>query len=123
MKFYHWRLVAAVVALLAFKSPAAVLYVDVNSANPTPPYGNWSTAATNIQDAVDAANPSDLILVTNGVYQTSGRTSESGYGEPLTNSLVVDKPLTVQSVNGPAVTVIEGVPDIGANAVRCVDLS
>ena len=103
-------------------SPASVLYVDLNSANPTPPYADWSTAATNIQDAVDASSDGDLILVTNGIYQTGGRISVSGYGEPLTNSLVVDKLLAVQSVNGPDVTVIEGVPDIGDNAVRCVDL-
>ena len=93
------------------------------ASNPTPPYTGWITAATNIQNAVDAANPGDLILVTNGVYLTGGGTSESGYGELLTNSLVVEKPLAVQSVNGPAVTIIEGIPDIGENAVRCVDLS
>ena len=123
MNSYRGRLMAACLALLAFKMDAAVLYVDLNSINPLPPYMSWATAATNIQDAVDAADPGDLILVTNGLYQTGGRISESGYGEPLTNSLVVDQPLTVQSVNGPAVTVIAGVPDTGDNAVRCVDMS
>ncbi len=123
MKFCCLRLTVLFSTFLVFKTPGAVLYVDLNSTNPVPPYATWNTAATAIQDAVDVSTNGDLILVTNGVYQTGGRISESGYGEPLTNSLVVDKPLTVQSVNGPAVTVIEGIPDIGANAVRCVDLS
>jgi hypothetical protein len=37
---------------------AAVLHVDLNSTNPTPPCTNWLTAAANIQDAVDTANSS-----------------------------------------------------------------
>ncbi|MGO8839432.1 MAG: PKD domain-containing protein [Limisphaerales bacterium] len=119
MKFYHQRLVAAGLALLVFKTSAAVLYVDLNSTNPTPPYANWSTAATNIQDAVDAASNGDEVLVTNGVYQTGGRVV---YGS-LTNRVVINKAVSVQSVNGPAVTIIQGIPAIGDSAVRCVYLT
>lgn len=115
-------------------APAGVRYVDVNSANPTPPYTNWATAATSIQDAVDAAVAGDLVLVTNGVYQTGGRwasPSSAPSGEDhyyMSNRVAVLKAVRVESVNGPDSTMIVGyqVPGITANgeaAVRCVLLS
>jgi len=100
-------------ALLALHASAAVLYVDLNSASPAPPYAGWDTAATNIQDAVDAATDGDLILVTNGTYAGGARVTP----DSATNRVVVTKPVVVQSVNGPAVTVIDG-----ATAARCVNL-
>lgn len=109
MKHTKLRRLFFLCVLVASNAPAATRYVDVNSANPTPPYTNWSTAATNIQAAVDVAVTGDQILVTNGVYQT-GVTNQS--------RVVVDKPVTVQSVNGPQLTTIEG-----GLMIRCVYLA
>jgi len=93
----------------------AVRYVDVNSTNATPPYSSWSTAATNIQDAVDVAVVGDEIVVTNGLYTTGGRATVS---DSTLNRVVVDKPLSIRSVNGSESTIIRG----GLNT-RCVYLT
>ena len=89
----------------------ATHYVDLNSTNAMSPFGDWTTAATNIQDAVDAALPGDVVLVTNGVYMTGGPTN---YGVRV----LVTNALTLQSVNGSAVTAIDG-----TNTVGCVELT
>ena len=104
-------LVLAVIFLVVSAS-ASVLYVDLNSSNPTPPYSNWSTAATNIQDAVNAANPGDQVLVSDGIYKV-GQTSKSG-----NNRVAVTNAISLQSVNGPRATRIDG-----GHTVRCVYLA
>jgi hypothetical protein len=91
---------------------SATYYVDQNSPNPTPPYTDWATAATNIQDAVDAAAAGDEVVVTNGTY------ASGAWGGGQSNRVALLKTLTVRSVNGPAVTVIDG-----AGSVRCVRLT
>jgi len=68
-----------------------VSYVWQDSPNPTPPFTNWATAAHSITNAIAAVAPLDQIVVTNGTYP---------------GTLNIDKPLTLVSVNGPQVTII-----------------
>lgn len=108
---------------MATGTVAVVIHcVDAASHTPVPPFLDWSTAATTIQDAIDAAAPYEFVLVTNGVYGTGGKVVAEG----LTNRVALDKPLAVTSVNGYAVTIIQGMglmPTNGPAAVRCAWLA
>jgi parallel beta-helix repeat protein len=101
--------VSATVTIHVVANP--VYYVAAASTNPQPPYASWTTAATNIQDAIDAAAQGDKVwvVVTNGVYGCGGRDG---------NRIVLDKPLMLLSVNGPQFTAINGG---GTN--RCASLT
>src|SRR6266571_4075234 len=101
--------VAALLLASVSSALAAVRYVDVNSTNATLPYISWATAATNIQDAVDAAAAGDEIVLTNGTYASGGR-----HG----NRVEVNSPLKIRGANGPQVTIIDG-----GRSNRCVYLA
>ncbi len=120
MKTHLTGFIAVSVMAFALTAPAATFYVDANSANPTFPYSGWDTAATNIQDAIDASADGDQIWVTNGVYQFGGQVMAGD----LTNRVALNKAVTVQSVNGPFVTIIQGAGATnGTAAVRCAWLT
>ncbi len=97
---------------------AATFYVDAANLSPVSPFGSWSTAATNLQDAVSAASAGDEVIVTNGLYQAG-----AGVVYGMSNRVAITKPLLVHSVNGPEVTIIQGAGQRDASAVRCAYLT
>ncbi len=102
--------VAAFLVLATVSGMAETRYVNVNSPTPVAPFLTWKTAATNIQDAVDAASAGDEVVVTNGVYQLGGEEWRATTPSPdyrLTR-VVVTNAITLRSVNGPTVTFIQG---------------
>lgn len=116
--------ITAGLGLMAANAIATTRYVDLNNPNPVLPYTSWSTAATNIQHAVNFAVAGDLILVTNGVYEVGSQSEVFSGTIPARVSIPLS--ITVRSVNGPAVTTIKGyqLPGTtnGNGAIRCVYL-
>jgi len=78
-------------------------YVATDGGN-AHPYANWADAATNIQDAVDAAIAGDTVLVSNGTYASGAQ-------------ILANKAITIESVNGGNVTIVDG-----QHAHRCFHL-
>ncbi len=68
-------------------------YVDINSSSPAAPYTNWNTAANFINPAISETVDGDVILVADGIY--------------LEPEIVVNKAISIQSVNGPALAIID----------------
>lgn len=85
---------------------AAETYVATNGAN-LPPYTNWVTAASNIQDAVDAVMDGGLVLIGEGVYG-------------LSNEVALLRGVTVRGWGGRTNTVIER---LGGYTTRLFSLS
>ncbi|MBN1674090.1 MAG: hypothetical protein JXR37_23780 [Kiritimatiellae bacterium] len=81
-----------------------VCYVATNGGHVFP-YTNWVTAATNIADAVSASSDGSAVLVNDGTYFVD-------------DTIYVNEGTTVHSVNGPAVTRVDG-----GGSVRCFCLN
>lgn len=86
------------------------------------PFESWPKASHNIQPAVEAVGDGGTVWVTNGVYASGGATGTND-AMLVSSRVLIDRPVAVLSVNGPAHTVIEGAADPvtgenGGDAVR-----
>ncbi len=114
--------VSATVTVNIVELNNATYYVSKSNTTPVYPYKSWSTAALNIQDAIDVAEhiKFSFVFVTNGIYDI-GEKVTPGYS--CSNRVVITKHITVKSVNGPENTIILGKGPLGSNAVRCAYMS
>jgi hypothetical protein len=110
----------SICVFVAGQVESATYYVNAARANDAGAGTNWVTAKKSIQTAVNLTVAGDTVLVTNGVYSSGTTVTPGG---TLNNRVVITNAITVRSVNGPDVTIIEG---SGTNvfntssAVRCV---
>jgi len=74
---------------------STVHFVNLSNSTPALPFTTRETAATNIQTAVNVATDTSTVLVTNGTYK-------------LSSQITVAKSITIRSVNGPDVTIVDG---------------
>jgi len=92
------RSIIIILGLFAANCMAATHYVVTNNLSASDPYTSWGTAGTNLIEVVNAAQTNTgakVIWVTNGIYY-------------LTNQVTVSSALTLQSVNGRDVTIVDG---------------
>ncbi len=81
------------------------------------PYTNLTYAATNIQDAVDAAVAGDTVWVNDGIYDSGGAAAPDFGGS---NRVCIVRDITLRSIGGPENTFIVGTGPNGSGAVRGV---
>jgi len=84
---------AAALTLATATAQAATYYVDASRPNDTGAGTSWATAKRTIQAAVNASAANDTIIVTNGTYGVIS---------------TANKAITIRSVNGADVTIIDG---------------
>lgn len=97
------KLASVLLVLSALPCLAGTTYHVSPEGSHTPPFSDWATAATNIQDAVDAASAGDMVLVGDGTYC-------------LASEILVTKDITIRSLNGPESAIVDG------EGTRCFNL-
>ncbi len=113
-----YLMLAAFAAFCAFDAFAGIVYVSATSGDDSNDGSSWALAKQTIQAGVDAAASNDMVLVTNGTYNTGSRLPP---GQVMCKTrVVIDKAISVISANGPSNTFIVGQGPLGDNAIRCV---
>ena len=99
---------SVLVVLLVCGAASSVLadthYVAQNGQTPSGTYGDWDSAASNIQDAITVTAEGDTVLVGAGHYTLPPNYMD----ERGPNVVWIDKPLNLLSSSGPATTSIDG---------------
>ena len=116
--YWYWVVATNAAGSSPYSAPAAGEALDAASeyvyVHPSgghvAPFNTLAKAATNIQAAVQVADPGAIVLVHDGVYDSGG----DGAG----NRVNLSNGIRLRSVNGPEVTIIDG-----ANSVRCAQLA
>jgi len=91
---HNGLIIAAILGMIQAVSTAATYYVSLAGAH-VYPYADWASAATNIQDAVDATVDGDTVLIGSGHYL-------------LNTQVVVRSGIILESSSGPEATIIDG---------------
>ncbi len=93
------RAAAMAFILAAGAAVAQTTWLVWENGSDTYPYDTWDRAATSIQTAVDAAEPGDTVLVTNGIYSLGGDT---------VNRVVIANAITLRGVGADQATISGG---------------
>ncbi len=98
------KLILFTIFITTLSAFSAEYFVDASRLDDSGDGMNWITAKQTIQAAVDLTTDGDTVWVTNGIYALSAEIS-------VTNAI------TIRSVNGPEVTIVDG-----NRSTRCFNL-